>query len=152
MRRNGKRLSQAQLEAERPTQGRLWVTNMRAFCEGDYRPLTASLLGQRGHGEQPFWKQLERARVKIRDGQVMVLGYEDHGFNDKSPRPVAQVWWCDPMHDPLDEAEAAAKARFPPTLGRARHNEAAAKRREAWDEGAHDGRLVAQGVASAGID
>jgi hypothetical protein len=50
----------------------------------------------------------------------MVLGYEDHGFSTKSPKPVPQVWWCDPVRDPVDEAEARAKAKFPPTIGKTR--------------------------------
>ncbi|RYD94257.1 MAG: hypothetical protein EOP50_09810, partial [Sphingobacteriales bacterium] len=75
LRRNGRKLPQAQLEAEHPVQARLWVTMMHAYSEGEYRPLTASLLGPRGGGDQQmFWKQLDRARVKIRDGQVFVLG------------------------------------------------------------------------------
>ncbi|WP_457390836.1 hypothetical protein [Roseateles sp. P5_E1] len=50
----------------------------------------------------------------------MVLGYEDHGFSAKSPKPVPQVWWCDPVREPVDEQEARAKAKFPPTMGKSR--------------------------------
>lgn len=118
MRQNGRKLPQWQLEAMVPQHGRLWVTTLRAWSDdGERRPLTASLLGQRG-GDQALWRQLDKARVKVRDGQIMVLGYEDLGYSAKSPKPVPQVWWCDPLYDPLDEVEAAAKARFPPTLGR----------------------------------
>jgi len=81
--------------------------------------MTASLLGVRG-GPDLRWRQLDHARVKIRDGQIMVLGYEDHGFSAKSPKLVPQVWWCDPVREPVDEVEARAKAKFPPTLGRAK--------------------------------
>jgi hypothetical protein len=48
----------------------------------------------------------------------MVLGYEDHGFSPKAPKLVPQVWWCDPVRDPVDEQEASAKAKFPPTLNK----------------------------------
>lgn len=101
-----------------PRRARLWVTVFRGWGDdGDRRPLTASLLDASG-GSDPNWRQLDRARVKIRDGQIMVLGYEDHGYNPKSPRLVPQVWWCDPVREPLDEREALAKAKFPPTAGK----------------------------------
>lgn len=102
-----------------PRRGRLWVSVMRGWGEdGERRPLTASLLGARGD-EHVIW-QLDRVRVKIRDGQIMVLGYEDHGYSPKEPKPVPQVWWCDPVRQPIDEAEARAKAKFPPTMGKYR--------------------------------
>lgn len=114
------------------TRGRLWVATMRAWSDlGEHRPLTASLLGHRS-SEQVFWRQLDSVRVKIRDGQIMVLGYEDHGSHPKSPRLVPQVWWCDPVREPFDDHEAAAKARFPPTLGRARKAEALRAKIPAW--------------------
>lgn len=81
--------------------------------------MTASLLYSDG-GSNPNWRQLDRARVKIRDGQIMVLGYEDHAVNAKSFKPVPQVWWCDPVREAVDEREAIAKAKFPPTLGKAK--------------------------------
>lgn len=119
-RQHGRKLPQERLEALRPVRGRLWVTVMRGWAEdGERRPMTASLLGARG-GEEVRWRQLDRARVKIRDGQIIVLGYEDHGFSEKSPKPVPQVWWCDPVREPVDDVEARAKAKFPPTLGNAR--------------------------------
>lgn len=119
-RQHGRKLPQQRLEAMVPVRGRLWVTVMRGWAEdGERRPMTASLLGVRG-GPEIRWRQLDRARVKIRDGQIMVLGYEDHGFSAKSPKPVPQVWWCDPVRDPVDEQEARAKARFPPTMNKAR--------------------------------
>lgn len=103
-----------------PVRGRLWVTVMRGWTEdGERHPLTASILGARG-GPDLGWRQLDRARVKIRDGQIMVLGPEDYGFSAKAPKPVPQVWWCDPVRDPIDAGEARAKAKFPPTVGRAR--------------------------------
>jgi hypothetical protein len=118
-RQHGRKLPQARLETMVPVRARLWVTVMRGWAEdGERRPMTASLLGARG-GDEIQWRQLDRARVKIRDGQIMVLGYEDHGYTAKSPKPVPQVWWCDPVRDPLDEQEARAKAKFPPTLGKA---------------------------------
>lgn len=57
--------------------------------------MTACLLGSRG-GEEIRWRQLDRVRVKIRNGQILVLGFEDHGFSAKSPKPVPQVWWPAP--------------------------------------------------------
>ncbi len=101
-----------------PLRGRLWVTVLRLHPDGG-RPLTASLLGIRGT-DQLVFRQLDDARVKVRDGQIMVLGWEDHGDGRKSVRPVPQVWWCDPIREPYDATEAVAKARFPPTRGRAR--------------------------------
>jgi len=119
-RQYGRKLPQERLEALVPTRGRLWVTVMRGWADdGSRRPMTASLLGIRG-GVDLRWRQLDHARVKIRDGQIMVLGYEDHGFSPKSPKLVPQVWWCDPVRDAVDDAEASAKAKFPPTLGRAK--------------------------------
>ncbi|KQV52827.1 hypothetical protein ASC95_08460 [Pelomonas sp. Root1217] len=119
-RQHGRKLPQQHLESLDPVRGRLWVTVMRGWAEdGERRPMTASLLGIRG-GPELRWRQLDRARVKIRDGQIMVLGYEDHGFCAKSPKPVPQVWWCDPVRDPVDEQEARAKARFPPSIGKIR--------------------------------
>lgn len=121
MRHNGRKLPLAQLEGVAPTLGRLWVTKLHGLSidgREDF-PLTATLLGPRG-SEQSCFPQLDRARVKVRDGQVMVLGFEDHGHHYKSPKPVPQVWWCDPVYEPFDEVEAAAKARFPPTRGRLR--------------------------------
>lgn len=117
-RANGRKLPPERLEAMRPVRGRLWVSVLRRKSNGD-RVLTASLLGERGTTLEAF-RQLDDARVKIRDGQILVLGYEDHGTHPKSPRLVPQVWWCDPVRDPIDEVEAMAKARFPPTRGRAR--------------------------------
>lgn len=111
------KLSAAELEAMVPERGRLWVTVMRGWGQdGEKRPLTASLLGRRG-SEGLIW-QLDKARVKVRDGQIMVLGYEDIGNSPKSWKLVPQVWWCDPVRAPVDDVEARAKARFPPTAGK----------------------------------
>lgn len=119
-RRNGRRVPKEEQEEMAPARGRLWVTTMRAWADdGERRPLTASLLGERGSERQVF-RQLDKVRVKVRDGQVMVLGYEDHGSHPKNPKPVPQVWWCDPIRDPVDEVEARAKARFPPNIGAAK--------------------------------
>lgn len=118
LRERGRKLSQEQLEAKIAQVGRLWVTTMRGWADdGERRPLTANLLGMRG-SEVVVWRQLDKARVKVRDGQVMVLGWEDHGISAKSPRPVPQVWWCCPIHAPLDEHEARAAAKFPPNIGK----------------------------------
>lgn len=119
-REHGRKLPQERLEALRPVRGQLWVTVSRGWAEdGERRPMTAPLLGYRG-GEEVRWRQLDHARVKIRDGQIIVLGYEDHGFSPKSTKLIPQVWWCDPVRDPIDDHEARAKAKFPHTLGDAR--------------------------------
>jgi hypothetical protein len=113
----GMKLSAAELEAMVPVRGRLWVSVMRGWGQdGEKRPLTASLLGPRS-SEGLIW-QLDRARVKVRDGQIMVLGYEDLGTHYKHSKLVPQVWWCDPIRSPVDEVEARAKARFPPAAGK----------------------------------
>lgn len=109
------------------------------LLHGEYRPLTASLLEKR---EQRA-AVLEAARASPREDPRRadpVPGYKDHGFNAKSPRPVPQLWWCDPMHDPPDKAEATAKSRFPPAAARARHDEAEEKRRQDSAEWAGDAR------------
>jgi hypothetical protein len=111
------KLPTAELEAMAPRRGRLWVTVMRGWGhDGEKRPLTASLLGARG--SDGFIWQLDKARVKVRDGQIMVLGYEDVSTSPKWPKLVPQVWWCDPVRAPVDDMEASAKARFPPTAGK----------------------------------
>lgn len=117
MREGGMKLPAADLEATAPERGRLWVTVMRGWGhDGEKRPLTASLLGTRG-SDGLIW-QLDKARIKVRDGQIMVLGYEDIGHSPKSLKHVPQVWWCDPVRAPVDDVEARAKARFSPTAGR----------------------------------
>lgn len=111
------KLPAAELEAMVPVRGRLWVSVMRGWGQdGEKRPLTASLLGPRS-SDRLIW-QLDKARVKVRDGQIMVLGYEDIGHSYKSCKLVPQVWWCDPVRPPVDDVEARAKARFPPTAGK----------------------------------
>ncbi|MCY4746453.1 hypothetical protein NYO99_15830 [Pelomonas sp. UHG3] len=111
------KLAQAELEMMVPQRGRLWVSVMRGWADdGERRPLTASLLGSRGE-DRLIW-QLDKVRVKVRDGQIMVLGYEDLGTHYKSPKLFPQVWWCDPVREAVDDAEARAKARFPPTAGK----------------------------------
>lgn len=118
-RERGRKLPQERLEAMVPQRGRLWVSVMRGWGDdGERRPLTASLLGARD-SDRLIW-QLDRVRVKIRDGQIMVLGYEDHGFSAKAPKYVPQVWWCDPVREPVDDNERRAKAKFPPTAGKLR--------------------------------
>lgn len=116
-RQRGRKLPQERLEAMIPRRGRLWISVMRGWADdGERRPLTASLLGARD-GEMLIW-QLDKVRVKIRDGQILVLGYEDHSFSAKAPKLVPQVWWCDPVRAPLDDVEERAKARFPPTAAK----------------------------------
>jgi hypothetical protein len=117
------KLPAADLEAMVPERGRLWVSVMRGWGQdGEKRPLTASLLGARS-SDRLIW-QLDKARVKVRDGQIMVLGYEDLGRSAKSCKFVPQVWWCDPVRPPVDDVEARAKARFPPTAGKGKQRPA----------------------------
>lgn len=69
--------------------------------------MSAALLGPRGttHDLLPM---LDHVKVKIRDGQIMVLGYEDHGFG-KTRRLVPQAWWCRPLAEQLFKEQGPAQ-------------------------------------------
>ena len=91
LRVKGVRRPDAELRALRPLRGMLWITDFRPAVDSATTPLMAALLRDGASVLPP----LDWAVVKlIRNGQMIVAGYEDESLSAKRSQPYRQSWWC----------------------------------------------------------
>lgn len=109
LRRDGVRVPRDRITSVRPIRGHLWLTNFRPAADNSTTPLMAALL----LNEKSLLPPLDWAEVRsIRDGQLLVVGFQDTGLNPRNPKPMRQSWWCR-----LVTADSVAPAAFDAELG-----------------------------------
>lgn len=107
LRRKGIRRPDEELRRARPVRGMLWMTDFRPAVDNTQTPLMAALL-RNGESLLPV---LDWAVVKlIRDGQMIVAGFEDESLSAKRAEPYRQSWWCKVV-----TAGTAERASFEPS-------------------------------------